>query len=136
MVRQRVRTGGKRTAPGLRRAVNGGERAAPCQLSSAVSHDRPVLRWVWPASSLALIAGLAPPAVAQNAASIPAVVTVVQSPLASARTQGVYGWVPAGGAGQVPPLGQRVFLVANVVALVTEGVEPAKVRVRLEYVGN
>jgi len=48
----------------------------------------------------------------------------------------VDGWAPAGNAGRVPPLGQRVFLGDNLVALVTEGVEPAKVRVRLEYVGN
>jgi hypothetical protein len=91
---------------------------------------------LWPQASLALIAGLAPPALAQNAASIPAVATIVENPLASPRTQAVYGWAPAGGAGRVPPLGQRVFLGANLVALVTEGVEPAKVRVRLEYVGN
>jgi hypothetical protein len=91
---------------------------------------------VRPALTLALLAGLAPPVLAQNAASIPAVVTVIESPLASAPVQGLYGWARSGGAGQVPPLGHRVFLLADFVVLATETVEPARVRVRLEYVGN
>src|SRR5262245_16641294 len=102
MVRQRVRTLGTRATPRLGRASYGGERAAPDHLSSPARHDRSLVRWVGPTSSLALIAGLAPPALAQNAASIPAVATIVESPLASAGSQGVYGWVPAGGAGRVP----------------------------------
>jgi hypothetical protein len=136
MVRQRVHPVGKRGLRRLRRASCRCEASASQHLSPAACHDEPVLRRLWPASSLALIAGLAPPVLAQNAASIPAVVTVIQSPFASAQSQGIYGWAPAGGAGQVPPPGHRVFLLANFVALITEGVEPAKVRVRLEYVGN
>ncbi len=115
--------------------ANRGERAVPYAPSSGARRSWAV---VWPvrvAFSLALTAAVAPPAFAQNAASIPAVVTVLQSPLASAQTGGSSSWAPSGG-GRVPVLGGRVFLLAGLATLVTEGVEPAVVRVRLEYVGN
>jgi len=112
------------------------ERVPPRPVSRYVRYRPTLLPAVRLASSFALASVLAPPAVAQNAASIPAVVTIVQSPFASAGTDGASHWAPGGGGGSVPPLGERVFLLAGLATLVTEGVEPAAVRLRLEYVGN
>ena len=136
MVRQDLDTVGTCTTLQPNDAADGCERATPSHGSREPRFRPALLPPVWLASSFVLAAGLAPPAFAQNAASIPAVVTVVQSPFASARTDGASRWAPGSGSRSVPPLGERVFLLAGLASLVTEGVEPAVVRVRLEYVGN
>jgi len=113
-----------------------GERATPRHGSLAALGRRALLPPFWLAFSLALAAVLAPPAFAQNAASIPIAATVVQNPLASARTAGLSSLVSGGRGRQVPSVGERTLLAAGLATLMTEGVEPAAVRVRLEYVGN
>jgi hypothetical protein len=80
-------------------------------------------------------AGLGRPAFAQNAATIPVAVQVVDVPafppqgVPADRTQAL-------APGQLPPPGQVTLLGVGLAALRTETIEPDRVRVRLEYVAN
>jgi hypothetical protein len=86
---------------------------------------------------LGLTAGLAEPALAQNAASIPVAVRIAEVPVfPSPRAVPPEACARALACRSLLPPDRTVFLQDGLVALVTKTIEPDRVRVRLEYVGN
>ena len=121
-------------AGGLRLRASGFVPAAPRPPGVRAQHVKP-LRWTGVLGGAMLWAA---PALAQNAAVIPVSVVVMDLPgNLSALGAAPAGWMAeAGIASPGGSPGRRHSVGGGALMVVPETIEPDRVRVRLEYVGN